>query len=343
MRIVFMGCTEIGFRCLEKLIEMGEDVVAVYTMPREFEISYANKPVKAVTHKSFEEITDKYNIPLITVTGKMKDYTESIKNFNPDFILVIGWYYMISKEIRDIPKLGCAGMHASLLPKYRGGAPINWAIINGEPKSGISFFYLEEGVDTGDIIGQREYPILLRDTCQTLYDKATTAAVELIEEYIPLIKDGQAPRTRQDHSQATIFPQRKPQDGEIDWRKSAVEIDRLIRAVTRPYPGAFTYYNHKKLFIWAAHPLKDSPPFVGSPGHVVKLCQDKTVWVTTGDGILVLDEIQLEDEIPVKPTDLLKSVQIRFGLQINDEILRLRREVDKLKELISSQKERKLE
>jgi methionyl-tRNA formyltransferase len=229
---------------------MEEEVVAVYTMPREFKISYANEPVKAVTHKSFEEIANRYNIPLITVTGKMKDYTESIKNFNPDFILVIGWYFMIPKEIRDIPKLGCAGMHASLLPKYRGGAPINWAIINGESRSGISFFYFEEGVDTGDIIGQKEYQITLRDTCQTVYDKAVRAAGELIKEYIPLIRDGQAPKIKQDQSKATIFPQRKPEDGEIDWNKSAFEIYNWIRAQTQPYPGAFTYRKGEKLLIW---------------------------------------------------------------------------------------------
>jgi methionyl-tRNA formyltransferase len=145
-----------------------------------------------------------------------------------------------------------AGIHASLLPKYRGGAPLVWAIINGEKTTGVSLFYFDQGVDTGDVIAQKKIEISDTDDIRTVYEKATLAAVDVLRESLPLIREGQAPRIPQDHANATIFPQRKPEDGLIDWTRTPDEIRNFIRAQTRPYPGAFTVLEGKKVTIWDA-------------------------------------------------------------------------------------------
>lgn len=233
---------------------MGEEVVGIFSIPQEFRISYSATPVKNVTFHSFAELAARNNIPLVNVEKKMTDseYLETLRSWRPDFGLVIGWYYMVPQAIRSIFPKGVAGIHASLLPKYRGGAPLVWAIINGEKTTGVSLFYFDQGVDTGDVIAQKKIEISDTDDIRTVYEKATLAAVDVLRESLPLIREGQAPRIPQDHANATIFPQRKPEDGLIDWTRTPDEIRNFIRAQTRPYPGAFTVLEGKKVTIWDA-------------------------------------------------------------------------------------------
>jgi len=205
-----------------------------------------------VNYADFFSLGKEFNIPVVSVTVKMNLYTGEVKKYSPDLILVFGWYYIVPKTIREIPRLGCAGMHASLLPKYRGGAPLVWAMINGEDKSGLTFFYLEEGVDNGDIISQKEFPIEESDYIGDLIDKTTSAALDIIDESIPLLAENKAPRVKQDESQATYVPQRKPEDGKIDWSWDSQRIMNFIRAQSKPYPGAFTEIDGKKVIIWNA-------------------------------------------------------------------------------------------
>jgi methionyl-tRNA formyltransferase len=254
MRIVFFGATQLGYRCCRELVRMGEQVVGILSIPREFRISYSTKPVVNRTFRSFEPLASEHNIPLVYVTGKMSDpvYLETLRQWQPDFGLVVGWYYMVPRSIRQLFPRGVAGIHASLLPKYRGGAPLVWAIINGETQTGVSLFYFDDGVDTGDIIGQRSVAIAPADTIKTVLRKATLASVELVRELVPAIRRGTAPRIPQDHTAATSFPQRCPEDGLIDWNKDPQQIRNFIRAQTRPYPGAYTYINGKKVTIWDA-------------------------------------------------------------------------------------------
>ncbi len=253
MKLVFFGATELGYECCKRIIEKKlAEVTTIFTIPREFKISYSESKVHNVLFTDFHQLGQEFNIPVIEVTSKMGTYYDKIRETNPDFLLVIGWYYMIPKKIREIASLGCAGMHASLLPKYRGGAPLVWSIINGETETGLTFFYLEDGIDNGDIIAQNKFLISPEDNIKHLIDKATEAALDIVEKYIPMISDGSAPRVSQDESQATYFPQREPKDGEIDWGMSSTEIRNFIRAQTRPYPGAFTIINGKKIKIWDA-------------------------------------------------------------------------------------------
>lgn len=253
MKIVFFGATELGYKCCRLIVEEKlADVCGIFTIPKEFNISYSDKPVFNVNFADFRDFEKEFGIPVKEITGKMNSFTADVEAFAPDLILVIGWYYMVPKQIRDIAPKGCAGMHASLLPKYRGGAPLVWAIINGETRTGLSFFYLEEGIDTGDIIAQEEIDILEDDTIKTLIDKVSISALKIIKEFIPLLASGDAPRTKQNEAEATNFPQRKPEDGLIDLNKDAKSIKDFIRAQTKPYPGAYTIQNGKKITIWNA-------------------------------------------------------------------------------------------
>jgi methionyl-tRNA formyltransferase len=270
MRIVFFGASELGYRCCRQLFEGGENVVGIFSIPQEFRISYSATPVRNVTFHSFEELADTHGVPLVYVTTKMGDaqYLQTLQEWRPDFGLVIGWYYMIPAAVRNLFGRGVAGIHASLLPKYRGGAPLPWAIINGETKTGVTLFYFEGGVDTGDIIAQKEVSIADDDTIKSLYEKATQSALELVRDYVPLIGRGTAPRIPQDHEAATQFPQRKPEDGLIDWRRqTGRQVYDWVRAQTQPYPGAFTYLNGEKLIVWETS-LSDLRRMDAVPGSV---------------------------------------------------------------------------
>jgi methionyl-tRNA formyltransferase len=253
MRIVFFGASELGYACCEELIQRGQNVVGIFTAPRQFAISYSpDKPVTNILHRDFHGLGEKYGIPIVIVREKMSLYKQELEFFKPDLILVIGWYHMIPKSMRDLAGKGCAGIHASLLPRYRGGAPLVWAMINGERETGVTFFYFDDGVDSGNVISQKSFPILETDTIKHLLDKTAEACKELLRNYVPKIADGTAPSIKQDESKATLFPQRKPEDGRIDWGWSKEKIGNFIRAQTKPYPGAFTIIRDKKIIIWDA-------------------------------------------------------------------------------------------
>jgi len=256
MKVVVLSSTAFGYRCLnEGILETsGVKVVGILTTPPQINISYSDKPVVISTHIVFDDLAKQAGCELVEMRGKMNApaYLEQIKRWHPDLMLVLGWYFMIPTKVRESVPLGCAGIHASLLPKYRGGAPITWAIINGETQTGITFFYMTEGVDNGAIIAQERFSIEDNDNCATVYEKATLASIKVLHEYLPQIATGTAPHISQDESQATYSPQRKPEDGLIDWSWNQKRIRDFIRAQTHPYPGAFTYIGEKKVTIWDA-------------------------------------------------------------------------------------------
>lgn len=253
MRTLFFGATDLGYQCCERLLERGEGIVGLFTIPREFRISYSpNTPVKNVLYRDFHGLGTRYDIPVVEVRGKMDEYLSQVEAFRPELILVIGWYYMIPRSMRNLAPRGCVGVHGSLLPRYRGGAPLVWAMINGEDRAGVTLFHFADGVDDGDIIGQREFEIEPSDTIREVLDKATRATIDVVEEYLPRLADGTAPRVPQDNSKATVVPQRSPADGLIDWSWNPDRINNFIRAQTKPYPGAFTYIGDKRVTIWSA-------------------------------------------------------------------------------------------
>lgn len=255
MKIIFFGCTNFSKRVLDAISTIENiEIAALFTIPEYFSISYSEKPIRNTNYFDFTESAEKLRIPIFQVDSvegkKINDYKEFIQIINPDIILVMGWYYMVPKSIRDLAKYGAWGIHASLLPNYAGGAPLVWAIIEGQKKTGVSLFKLSSGVDDGDIIRQKSFSIEETDTIKEVYEKATDASCDIL---IDILKDGsKIIFYPQDKSKIKIYPQRSPDDGEIDWNWDVITINNFIRAQTKPYPGAWFRINNKKIVIWSA-------------------------------------------------------------------------------------------
>jgi methionyl-tRNA formyltransferase len=253
MKVVFFGTTKFSEEVLKHLLENGVPVSMLFTMNQEFSISYSDKKVKNYNHSDLEHLAKEYRIPLYYIesseTGKKTgDYFQMISDLEPDVILVMGWYYMVPKKIRNLAKFGAWGIHASMLPDYAGGAPLVWAIINGEKETGVTLFRLEDGVDDGDIIVQKPVTIAETDSVKEVYDKVTVISKDILLH--ALLNINAITFTVQDKSKIKIYPQRKPEDGEIDLKKPAIELYNFIRAQSSPYPGAFIKtIDGKKLII----------------------------------------------------------------------------------------------
>lgn len=319
MRIVFMGASDLGWECCRTLFEMEQEIVGIFSIPKEFRISWAVKPIKNVRFKSFEDLAQEHNVPLIYVTKKMSDpeYQEALRRLQPDILIVIGWYYMVPRALRELAPLGAVGVHASLLPKYRGGAPLVWAIINGETQTGVSFFHFADGVDDGDLIGQASFDIAFEDDISDIVLKASTASVQLVCDYVPLLGASKALRIPQDHSLATVMPQRKPEDGLIGWHsKSGLQVYNWIRAQTRPYPGAFTYLGQEKVTIWKARVSDVSCEGSAIPGTIVVNVPGApgTFGVCCADGqILRVHEVGLVDGTVMSGAEFVATRAISAG------------------------------
>lgn len=304
-RTLFVGTVEEGRRCLDALVEGGEPFAGIVTL---------NDRLAATTSGAvpFEDAAKKTGAPLLKVANlNAPANVEKVRALRPDLILVVGWTRLLGAELLRIPPLGCVGFHASLLPRYRGRAPVNWAIINGESTTGNTMFFLDEGVDTGDIIAQRPIPIDFEDTCATLYRKVADAAIEMLRENLPLLKAGRAPRKPQDHATATVMPRRRPEDGEIDWRRGARELHNWVRALTHPYPGAFTQAEGRTLFVWEARPAEAARP--ARPAGEVLGASGEGLLVCTGDGVLAVRRAQWEGEMEVDAAVMAALAGRRLG------------------------------
>lgn len=304
MRALFIGSQNIGYLCLKKIKEIGINITCVITFKPD---SHEN------WNHSVDEIGIQCGFPLYwDIDLNDKTGVELVRSYDPDIIFVIGWRRLISNEILKIPPLGCIALHASLLPKYRGHAPINWAIIKGEKKTGITMFYLEEDVDTGDIIGQKEVIIEDSDDVAIIKNKIDLAAVELINDYVPILEKGMAPRIIQVHSNASYGCPRSPDDGLIDFSESTTKIYNLIRGITFPYSGAFTNHGRKKLFVWKAS-LYNGMKYIGIPGQIAKIKKGHSVLVITGDGVISIEIIQEEGKEIINAGDYFKSIRTKLS------------------------------
>lgn len=319
MRIVFMGASDLGWKCCRALLDMGQDIAGIFSIPREFRISWSVTPVTNVRYRSFQDLATEHGIPLTYVTNKLNtpEHRNALLQLRPDVLLAVGWYYMIPRPIRDLARLGAVGVHASLLPQYRGGAPLVWAMINGESTAGVSLFHLADGVDDGDVIGQERFEIGIEDDISAVIDRATEASVTLMRKYVPLLASGRSPRLVQPESLATRVPQRRPEDGVIDWHsQSAWQVYNWVRAQTRPYPGAFTYLAAETIRVWrvslCSRPIaKPTPPgslLVGLPG-VPDACA-----VSCADGRhVLLQEVSLDDGTVLTGAELVRVRKLRSG------------------------------
>ncbi|MFZ5996231.1 MAG: methionyl-tRNA formyltransferase [Nitrospirota bacterium] len=233
------------------LIQNNFKPALIFAIEEEFYISYSKTKVKNYNFANLKNIAEQYHIPYFpvdSVKGKrLIDFANIIKKMNLDLLLVLGWYYMIPRSIRNLTKLGAWGIHASLLPNYSGGAPLVWAIINGEKETGVTLFRMDDGVDDGDIIAQKSFPIYFEDTIREVYQKAIDASKNIL--FSSLNEFENVTFTPQDKSITRVYPQRKPEDGVINWKNNALSIYNFIRAQTIPYPCAISYFQNIEIKI----------------------------------------------------------------------------------------------
>ncbi len=302
MRIIFVSASGFGVGCLEAVRSVpGMEICGIITNRKLFTISYSPGGVHNSTYFDFSDYGAKEGIPVYVMESKMTEpeLLSTVRTWRSDWLIVAGWYHMIPRSLRDItPALG---LHASLLPDYAGGAPLVWAIINGEKKTGVTLFRMADGVDDGDILGQREIPILPEDTISTLRDRAERAGAELLRLHLPELRDGRACfRPQNLCGTRRIMPQRSPADGRIQWSQSTRRLHDFIRAQTRPYPGAFAFLNGKKVIVWTSKPFEDSTARYArrntTPGEILDILEDEGVTgilVAAGDGPLLLTELEI--------------------------------------------------
>lgn len=280
-KILLFAYSEVGSLCLDALVKDKANIVAVYT--------HEDDPNEEIWFRSVKRIAEENNIPVKTPRKLEPADIEEIRLLEPELILSIYYRAMIPKDVLDIPPLGAYNIHGSLLPKYRGRACINWAVLNGENETGATLHVMTEFADRGDIIAQKSLPILFEDTGHNVFLKVADVARKILMDSINALETGTAIRTPQDESQATKFGKRTPEDGKIDWDKTAIEIYNLIRSLTHPFPGAFTTWNGKRVFIWKAKPEEGTGP----PGEIIS---KNPMLVGTGRGLLRIIIFQPEGE-----------------------------------------------
>ena len=276
MNILFLGGTHLGWKCCRQILLDGHTITGILSIPEIFQISWAESPVPNVNYHTFDDLSGEYEIQHLTVGSGMKGdlIYEFCREAEPDLIVVIGWYYMIPKRIRDLAALGTVGVHASLLPKYRGGAPLVWAMIKGERETGVSLLHLTRGIDEGAIVEQSAFEIAESDTISDVLSKAESTSLEIVGKAMMDFRNGTAKTRAQDNDQATYGAQRQPEDGLIDWSTlGADDVYNWVRAQSRPYPGAFAYLGGERLRIWSVSNSSTSRPDA-CPGDFVggKVC-----------------------------------------------------------------------
>lgn len=285
LRILFVGAHVEALRPLERLIARSQNIVGLFTLEPE-SLSKMSGGV------DFARLACLARIPVMKGRNvNDPEAIEWIRQKSPDVLLVVGWTQLVKPQLLAVPKIAALGFHASLLPKYRGRAPVNWAIINGELETGNTMIVLEPGADEGDIVSQRRIPITFEDDCATIYQKVSESECEMLDEVLPLIQQGRMPRLKQDSSQATVMPKRRPEDGLIDWNWTSRRIYDWIRALTQPYPGAFTYLSGRKINIWKASIVTAASQ---NPPGSIDFDTNGYPLVATQDGFLKLLSLQCE-------------------------------------------------
>jgi methionyl-tRNA formyltransferase len=279
MRILFMGTAELACPCLEALAKLqGHELVGVVTQPdrpKGRDLKSSPPPVKIVA--------DGLGLP-VHQPMKIREAgaVEQVRAARPDVIVVVAYGQILPKTVLDIPARGCINLHTSLLPRWRGAAPIQYAILHGDPETGVTTMFMDEHMDTGDIILQRSEPIHPDDTSATLHDRLAMLGAATLVETVNLLAAGQAPRTKQDQAPATYAKKLTKEDGRIDWTKPAAQIERQVRAFD-PWPGAYTFLDDLMLKVWKVEAVPQTPGTLGQANASV---------VTTSEGALKLIEVQ---------------------------------------------------
>lgn len=310
MNIVFMGTPDFAVESLSKIYDSGHNILAVVSQPDKPSgrgMKLMPSPVKEYAISKNIKVYQPEKIK------KNLEFIEEIRALKPDVIVVVAYGKILPSEILNIPKYGSINVHGSLLPKYRGSAPIQWAIINGETKTGITTMYMDAGMDTGDMILKEEVKILDSDTYGSLYDKLKKVGGNLIVETLEKIADGLVPRQKQPDD-FTLAPMIEKSLGNIDWSKSAFEIRNLIRGLN-PMPGAYTHLDGKTIKVWMAEIVYDYEEcFEGSiPGTIIEANPKTGLIVATGNGKLKITQLQMTNSKKMLANDYLRGNSIDVG------------------------------
>ena len=285
MKIVFMGTPAFSVPILEALVESAYEVIAVVTQP--------DRPVgrkKVLTPTPVKEAALRHRIEVLQpekISGSPE--MEKIMEMNPDLIVTAAFGQFLPTKLLNVPRLGAINVHASLLPKYRGGAPVHYALINGETETGVSIMYMEKKMDAGDIISQKSLPITRADDVGTLFDRLSILGRDLLMETIPHIIDGTIDPIKQEEEKVTFSPNITREQEVLDWHKEAAAIDHQVRGM-RPFPGAYTFLEGERLKIWAVTPLSNQTD--QAPGTMIDIQKDCILVACGNHTVVQLDEVQ---------------------------------------------------
>ena len=302
MKIIFLGSPEIAVPSLKALIDSGEQVVGVVTQP--------DKPAgrgRELHACAIAQCARGKGLPLLQ-PERVRDpaFLNELKGLSPDLIVVVAYGKILPKEVLELPTQKCINVHFSLLPKYRGAAPVQWALINGDEATGVTTLFLTEKLDAGPILLQRKLPIEPEDTAGTLGTRLANTGAELLIETVERLKQNDLPAVPQNEAEATLAPSLKKEDGRLDFSKKAKALWNQLRGMT-PWPGGFTTLGGKSLKVWHATVLARHGK---RPGEVVALHPDG-IEVACGDGALLLTEIQLEGKKRMPASEFLKGHPLR--------------------------------
>jgi methionyl-tRNA formyltransferase len=275
-RLVFVGAVHEAEPALAALFDNSAEIAEVVTVPAE----PGHRPSGYV---DLEPLARAHGTPVRRCADiNAAEQVDHFRQLAPDLVVVVGWTRLLGPDLLAIPSRGCIGFHASLLPRYRGRAPVNWAIIRGESETGNTMMFLDAGTDTGDIVDQRRVPIGTDDTCATVYARVADAGADMLVEHLPAILNGSAPRRRQGPGDGEVLRKRTPQMGITDWSRTSRSVHDWIRALTAPYPGAFTFLAGRQVMLWASD-MSVGDLAGGLPGEVLSSGADG-VRVATADG-----------------------------------------------------------
>lgn len=311
MRIVFMGTPDFAVPSLQLLISGGYEVVAVVTQP--------DRPKgrkKTLTPPPVKEAALSFGIPVLQPERmRNPEAVAELAEYKPDLIVTAAYGQILPKAVLELPRLGCINVHGSLLPKYRGGAPIQRSIMNGEPETGVTIMYMAEGLDTGDMISRVALPILDEDTSGSMFEKLSLAGAKLLGETLPSIIEGTVQAVPQREEEATYAPNLSREDERIDWSKPARALFNQVRGLS-PMAGAFTYLNGEVFKVRVCEPIEGRSGNAAL-GEVISADANGIV-VQTGDGRLLLKEIQPAGKRVMAVSEWIKGARIEPGTSFGE-------------------------
>lgn len=308
LRIIFMGTPDFACPTLRKLIERGEEVIAVVTQPDRPKgrgQKLVPPPVKALAQE--------HGIPVLQpLKVRTPESVDEIRRLAPDLIVVVAFGQILPQSLLDIPKHGCINIHASLLPRYRGAAPLNWCLINGETETGITTMMMDAGLDTGDMLVKRAIPIGPDEDAQSLHDRLSQLGADTIDETLDLLLAGKLVREKQDDSLTCYAPLLKKEDGLIDWTREPAQVKNQVRGFT-PWPGAYTFLDGKTLKLYRVAVAGET----GAPGEVLKVGREE-ILVGCGSGSILIQELQLEGRKRLTTAEFLAGFRLEPGTRLGE-------------------------